>query len=54
MLTVWQSIPDDVDQFICYCRTEQDAQDEVDRINAHLAERGVPSSVSCAFYDYFR
>lgn len=54
MLTVWQTIPDDIDQFICYAPDEESAQDEVDRINTHLAEHGVPSSVSCAYWDWFR
>lgn len=54
MFTVWQTIPEDVDQFCCYCPTEQDAQDEVDRINGLLAERGIPSSVSSAYWDFFR
>lgn len=54
MFTVWQTSPDDIDQFICYCPTEQDAQDEVDRINSLLSERGIPSWISSAYWDNFR
>jgi hypothetical protein len=54
MYTVWQTTQDDVDQFCCYCPTEQDAQHEVDRINDHLAERGIPGWVSSAYWDWFR
>jgi len=28
--------------------TQQEAQSEADRINSHLADRGIPSSVSSA------
>jgi hypothetical protein len=31
-------------------RDEDRAQDEVDRINSNLAAAGIPSSVSCAYY----
>lgn len=31
-------------------RDEDVAQDEVDRINSRLAAAGIPSSVSCAYY----
>lgn len=31
-------------------RDEWRAQDEVDRINSNLAAAGIPSSVSCAYY----
>lgn len=31
-------------------RDEDVAQDEVDRINSNLSAAGVPSSVSCAYY----
>jgi hypothetical protein len=31
-------------------RDEDVAQDEVDRINSNLAAAGIPSSVSCAYY----
>lgn len=54
MYTVWQTIDDDVDQFICYCPTVDDAQDEVDRINSLLSERGIPGWVSSAYWDHFR
>jgi len=54
MLTVWQTLQNDVDQFICYCPDEESAQDEVDRINSALAERGIPGHVSSAYWDFFR
>jgi hypothetical protein len=31
-------------------RDEWNAQAEVDRINSHLSDAGIPSWVSCAYY----
>ena len=54
MLTVWQTLQDDVDQFVCYCSTEEEAQNEVDRINSALSERGIPGWASSAYWDFFK
>ncbi len=48
MFHVYQLI--DGEERLLYSLCDEDqAQDEVDRINNHLSNRGIPSFVSCAY-----
>lgn len=50
MFHVFQTNPDDViDTLVCSSPNITECQDEVDRINSHLQDRGIPSDVSCAY-----
>jgi hypothetical protein len=46
---VYQTKPDGSPERLYWGITQKQAQDEVDRINRHLDERGIPSWVSCAY-----
>jgi len=46
---VYQTQPDGTSERLYWGITEKEAQDEVDRINGHLAERGIPGWVSSAY-----
>jgi hypothetical protein len=46
---VYQTQPDGTAERSYWGLSQQEAQSEVDRINSHLADRGIPSSVSCAY-----
>ena len=46
---VYQTQPDGTSERLYWGITEKQAQDEVDRINGHLAERGIPGWVSSAY-----
>ncbi len=48
---VFQTQIDQTDLLVASCVREDDAQDEVDRINSHLGTAGVPSYISCAYYE---
>ena len=48
---VYQTQPDGSVEHLYTCYTEQDAEDEADRINSNLSQVGIPSSVSCAYYE---
>ena len=51
MMTVWQTQPNGAaDLLICHCSSAEQAQDETDRINAALADAGIPGWVSSAFW----
>lgn len=51
MLTVWQTQPNGAAPLlVCHCTSQQEAQDETDRINSHLADAGVPGWVSSAYW----
>lgn len=47
--TVCQTLPDGDVNYLWAYPDEGDAQDAADYINATLAERGIPSDVSCAY-----
>jgi hypothetical protein len=47
--SVYQTSPDGTSERLYWGITEKEAQAEADRINGHLAERGIPSWVSCAY-----
>jgi hypothetical protein len=51
MFHIFQSQPDDSPLLLYVLNDEQQAQDEVDRINSNLSQAGIPSSVSCAYYN---
>jgi hypothetical protein len=46
---VGQTQPDGSNEILWECRSYQQAQAEVDRLNNNLAAHGIPSSVSCAY-----
>jgi hypothetical protein len=46
---VYQTQPDGAAERRYWGLTQQEAQSEADRINSHLADRGIPSSVSSAY-----
>ena len=46
---VYQTQPDGTAERRYWGLTKRQAQSEVDRINSHLADRGIPTSVSCAY-----
>jgi hypothetical protein len=47
--SVYQTSPSGTPERLYWGLTEEEAQAEVDRINRHLAERGIPSWVSSAY-----
>jgi hypothetical protein len=47
--SVCQTQPDGTSERLYWGITEKEAQAEADRINSHLAERGIPSWVSSAY-----
>lgn len=47
--SVYQTQPNGTSERLYWGITEKEAQAEADRINGHLAERGIPSWVSCAY-----
>ena len=51
MFHIYQSQPDGDSLLLYTTYDEEQAQDEVDRINTNLSLAGIPSSVSCAYYN---
>lgn len=46
----FQTTPDDViPMLICSSTNQQECEDEADRINSNLADRGIPSNISYAY-----
>lgn len=50
MFHIYQTQPDGTAELLYETSDEHVAEVEVDRINSHLSERGIPSWVSCAYY----
>ena len=46
MYEIWRTQEDDVPAFHCYVPDEEWAQDEVERLNGHLDQAGIPSWVT--------
>lgn len=51
MFHIYQTQPDGTAELLYETPDEHVAEVEVDRINSHLSERGIPSWVSCAYYN---
>jgi hypothetical protein len=48
---IFQTLEDGTTELLYVTYNEEGAQDEVDRINSLLSMAGIPSSVSCAYYN---
>lgn len=51
MFHIYQTQEDGTLELLYVVDDEEVAQDEVDRINSNLSMAGIPSSVSCAYYN---